>query len=63
MGEGDFMPTGSHSRKADPKRAKAIKEGGKRADRIRLESEALHKAEEVPVAEDTLLKDLSSLNN
>ena len=61
MGEGDFMPSGGHSRKADPARAKKIKEGGKKADAIHQKTEAHHKSEEEPAAESELLKDLDAI--
>ena len=61
MGAGDYMPTGGHKRKHDPKHAKKIKEGGKRADAIRKMTDEHHNAEEVPKAEEELLKDLEGL--
>ena len=63
MGEGDFMPAGRHRRKHDPKHAKKIREGGKKADAIRKKTNHLHREIEVPAAEEELLKDLSELNN
>jgi len=62
MGAGDYMPTGRHKRKYDPKYAKKIKEGGKRAKEIRKIASKHHKIEEVPKAEEELLKDLENLN-
>lgn len=61
MGGGDYIPTGGHRRKHDPKYAKKIKEGGKRAQEIRKIATKHHKTEEVPKAEDELMKDLSEL--
>jgi len=61
MGAGDYMPMGRHKRKHDPKRAKKIKEGGKRADAIRKMTDEHHQAHEVPKAEEELMKDLSEL--
>jgi len=63
MGEGDFMPIGGHRRKHDPKHAKKIKEGGKKADKIRKLANAHHKEHEVPKAEDQLLQDLEGIPN
>jgi len=60
---GDLMPIGGHKRKYDPKHAQKIKEGGKKAEEIRQASIAQHKAEEVPVAEENLLKDLEDIQN
>ena len=61
MGEGDFMPIGGHRRKHDPKHAKAIKEGGKKADAIRKKTDLHHKVIEEPIADEQLLKDLENL--
>jgi len=61
MGEGDFMPTGGHRRKIDPKKIEKIKEGGKKADKIHKKTEAHHHEQEVPAAEEKLLKDLKDL--
>ena len=62
MGQGDFMPTGGgHQHKADPKRAKKIKEGGKRADVIRQKANEHHEAKEIPYAENQLMKDLEKI--
>jgi len=61
MGEGDLMPIGGHRRKRDPKRAKKIIEGGKKADAIRKKSNEHHKKIEVPIAEEQLEKDLKNL--
>ena len=58
MGEGDYMPTGGHKRKYDPKHAQAIKEGGEKAQKIARETEAQHLQEDVPKAEENLLQDL-----
>ncbi len=64
MGEGDFQPRGSHRKKAiDPKKLKAMREQWKRAPKIREEAIAHHQEEEVPKAEEELLKDLEQLNN
>ena len=60
---GDLMPTGGHHRKADPKHAKAIKEGGKIAQKIAKESTAIHQAEDVPKAEELLLEGLEGLED
>jgi hypothetical protein len=61
MGEGDLMPIGRHRKKRDPKYAQKIREGGKKADRIRKKSNEHHKKVEVPIAEEQLLKDLKNL--
>ncbi len=61
MGEGDLMPTGHHRRKADPRYAKKIREGAKRADVMRAYREQHHETAEVPVAETQLEKDLKKL--
>jgi hypothetical protein len=63
MGEGDFMPIGRHRRKYDPKRAQKIKEGGKKADKIRKIANSMHRKHEVPKAEEELLKDLEEIPN
>lgn len=60
---GDLMPAGGHHRKADPKYAKALREGGKKAQKIAKETTAKHQAEEVPQAEEQLLQDLEGLEN
>lgn len=62
MGQGDHMPIGGHRRKYDPKHAQKIKEGGKKAEKIRKKSNHHHKEVEVPQAEEELLKDLEQLN-
>ena len=62
MGEGDHMPSGGgHRRQIDPKKIAKIKEGGKKADAIRQQADAHHEAEEVPKAEEELLKDLNKI--
>lgn len=58
---GDFMPIGGHRRKHDPKHAQKIKEGGKKADLIRKQTNHHHKTVEEPAAEEKLLKDLEGL--
>lgn len=63
MGEGDFMPQGYRRKKADPKRAAKIKEGGKKADEIRKKAMTHHHEHDVPKAEEDLLKDLESIPN
>lgn len=60
---GDLMPSGGHHRKADPKYAKKIREGGKKAQKIAKETVALHLQEDVPQAEEELLRELENLNN
>ena len=62
MGEGDFMPVGRHRRKYDPKHARKVKEGGKKADAIRKKTNKHHKVIEVPKAEEELLKDLNQID-
>lgn len=57
------MPRGGHHRKADPAYAKKIREGGRIAQQIALETHALHEREDVPLAEEELLKDLANFNN
>ncbi len=61
MGQGDYMPVGGHKRKANPKHAKAIKEGGKKADAIRKKARAHHHQVEVPLAEEELERALEEL--
>ena len=61
MGQGDHMPSGGHRRKYDPKHAQKIIEGGKKADKIRQETNHHHKTVEEPAAEEKLLKDLKNL--
>ena len=61
MGQGDLMPIGGHYRKPDQKHAQKIREGGKKADAIRQKAEEHHKAEEVPTAEEELMKDLENI--
>ena len=56
------MPIGGHTRKADPAHAAKIKEGGERARKIAKDSHAQHQAEDVPQAEEELLKDLEQIN-
>jgi len=63
MGEGDLMPIGGHKRKRDPKRAKKIREGGKKADAIRKKTDEHHEKVEVPIAEEKLLEDLEQIPN
>ena len=60
---GDLMPSGGHRRKADPKHAQAIKEGGKKAQKIAKETTAKHQAEEVPKAEELLLEGLEGIED
>ncbi len=62
MGQGDFIPTGRHRRKHDPKHAKKIIEGGKKADAIRQKAMEEHNKIDVPAAEDELLKDLENIS-
>lgn len=62
MGEGDYMPIGGHRKKYDPKHAKKIKEGGRKAQKIAAKSHKHHHEVEVPVAEAQLKKDLAELN-
>ena len=62
MGEGDFVPQGGHRRRYDPKRAAAIKKGGKRAQQIAKDTRAQHQAIEVPQAEEELLKELEKID-
>lgn len=59
----DIMPAGGHRRKADPAYAKKIREGGKKAQQIAKDTHALHEKEDVPLAEEELLKDLANFNN
>ena len=58
---GDYMPSGGHKRKHDPKHAQKIKEGGKKADAIRKKADEHHKTVDEPAAEEKLLKDLEEL--
>ncbi|MDH5597457.1 MAG: hypothetical protein OEY44_05085 [Candidatus Peregrinibacteria bacterium] len=58
---GDLMPIGGHKKKYDPKHAQKIKEGGKRAEEIRKKTVEAHQQEEVPIAEDNLLKELEEV--
>jgi len=62
MGEEDFMPAGGHHRRYDPKLAAKIKEGGKKAQKIREISNEHHKQIDIPKAEEDLLKDLEKLD-
>ena len=57
------MPSGYHAHRTDPRYAKKIREGGKRADALRKQSDQQHKTLEVPVAETQLEEDLKKLNN
>ena len=57
------MPTGHRRRKADPKHAKKLIEGGKRAKVIRKKADEHHAKVDVPAAEDQLLKDLEGLES
>lgn len=61
MGEGDHMPGGGHRKRIDPKKIQKIKEGGKKAEAIREKANAQHKAEEIPKAEEELMKDLEQI--
>ncbi|MBN1258790.1 hypothetical protein JXA05_03470 [Candidatus Peregrinibacteria bacterium] len=63
MGAGDYMPTGHHRRRYDPKAAKRIREGGKKADAIRQLSVKQHQEHEVPAAEEELQKALEAMEN
>ncbi len=63
MGEGDYMPTGGHKRKYDPKHAQAIKEGGKKAQEIAKKTITEHLQKEVPKAEEELLQELTGIEN
>ena len=60
---GDHMPIGGHRRKADPKHAQAIKEGGKIAQKIAKETTEKHQKEDVPKAEELLLEGLEEVEN
>jgi len=62
MGEGDYMPSGGHSRSYDPKHAAKIKEGGKKAKKIQEMSLEHQKQVDAPKAEEELLKDLEKLD-
>lgn len=62
MGQGDYMPTGGHQRKHDPVHAKQIKEGGIRAQLIHKTSVAKHQEEDIPQAEDELMKELETID-
>lgn len=62
MGEGDFMPGGRHRKRYDPRHARKIKAGGKRAQQIAALSKKHHQEVEVPVAEAQLEKDLAGLS-
>lgn len=61
MGEGDYLPTGGHRRRYDPAHAAAIKKGGKIAQQIAKKTRAEHQENEVPQAEDELIKALEEL--
>lgn len=64
MGEGDLMPAGRRRKKRiDPKKLQKIKEGWKKAEKIRQETMAHHEEHEVPKAEEELLKDLKEIEN
>jgi len=60
---GDHMPIGGHRRKADPKHAQAIKEGGKIAQKIQKETVEKHLKEDVPKAEELLLEGLEEVES
>ena len=60
---GDLMPIGGHKRKADPAYAKAIREGGKKAQKIAKETTKKHLEEDVPKAEEQLLEELEKVEN
>lgn len=62
MGQGDHMPSGGHRKKHDPKHAQKIKEGGKKADAIRKKADEYHAANDVPIAENQLEKDLKQIS-
>jgi len=61
MGQGDYIPP-ARKRRYDPKHAAAIKQGGKKAQKILKNSSHEHLAVEVPAAEEELLKDLETLD-
>lgn len=61
--DGEITPMGGHRKKADPAYAKKIKEGGKKAQAIAKETHAIHQQQEVPQAEEELLKDLANFEN
>jgi len=58
---GDLMPIGGHRRKYDPKHAKKIREGGKKAQQIAKASAKEHESAEVPKAEEELLEALENI--
>lgn len=62
MGAGDYLPP-ARGRRYDPKHAAAIKQGGKKAQKIHDESHTHHQSIEVPQAEEELLKDLENLED
>jgi len=62
MGEGDFMPSGGHNRSYDPKQAAKIKEGGKKAQKIREMGNEHQEKVDVPRAEEELMKALEKLD-
>lgn len=64
MAQGELMPAGRRRKKAiDPKKMQKIKEGWKKAEKIREKAHAHHEEHEVPVAEDELIKDLEQIEN
>ena len=52
--------TGSYHPKIDPKHAKKLREGGKKADLIRARENVI-KQTEIPVAEEKLLEELNKI--
>ena len=64
MGEGDLMPAGRRRKKPlNQKKLQKIKEGWKKAEKIREKAVTHHKEHEIPAAEDELLKDLDKIED
>ncbi len=60
---GEITPTGGGQRKFDPEYARKIREGGKMAQKIAEETAKKHQEEDVPKAEEELLKNLGNIQN
>lgn len=59
---GDYLPITHHPRKINPEQIRKIREGAKKADQIRKQADKDHKANDVPAAEQQLLKDLENID-
>lgn len=61
--DGELMPQGGHHKKADPAYAQKLREGGKKAQQIARDTHAQHQKEDIPQAEEQLLKDLATIED